>query len=206
MNKVELFERIKELFSKSKEDETQEIFVDVSGEDSMFRVFDKFEVDSKIEKLDEDGLTELEDGTYTIDNKSVEVKDSKIVSISEINVEGDEGEETPTDEAEETGTKEPELTEFSNEKMFELVANALDVFENIQKQLNTVIEENKTLTEKFEAITVENKTVTENFESIKTELEEFKKEAQTVPTNFKKEIQNSDRAQTPLDFILKTKK
>jgi len=176
MNKKEVIKAIKALFSTEEnvvEDSTVEQFLDVkTTEGRILRVEDML-VNAPIQEVTEDGLVDLEDGEYELeDGLKVVVAGGLISDLVEPEMEEEVEEEVPAEEEafEETeevaeveeeveATEEVEETEEVSEveeevdseltELLELINGMVGEFNSMREEFNALKEENSALKERF---------------------------------------------------------
>lgn len=165
MNTKEKIQKITKILFGTEEQEQEVTFVDVKTDDGKILRLDDIAVDQVVQEVSEDGLVEVEDGTYVLEGgASIVVVDGVITEV----IEGEEEEATEEEVIEEEMAVE-EVVEESNE-------------DAILKALENVAERIGAIESKF----------TEQDKEVKAKLEEFGKSASVEHTKTKVEFKEEN--------------
>ena len=199
MNKKEVIKAIKALFSTEEnvvEDSTVEQFLDVkTTEGRILRVEDML-VNAPIQEVTEDGLVDLEDGEYELeDGLKVVVAGGLISDLVEPEMEEEEEEEEEVPAEEEAFEETEEVAEVEEEvEATEEVEEVSEVEEEVDSELTELLElingmvgEFNSMREEFNALKEENSALKERFNKF---AEEPSEERTTTKVDFNKVDRN----------------
>jgi hypothetical protein len=163
MNKMEILNKVKELFSTHKENNMEEtaMFIDVKTESGMILRISEMVIGGSVKEVTEGGEMDVEPGDYMIDGIIITVEEGLISNIVE----------SETEEENDENIEPVEPVEPEQEMKSEV--------ENKPKK----IVEQHTQTIEFNEL---KELIVENFEKIKGELKDLKSENEKLKSRFEK--------------------
>lgn len=173
MNKSEILSKIKSFFSETNTDVEDMKFIDLKTKEGLILRVDNLEPEMLIQEVTEEGLIDLEDGTYELeDGLRLVVENKMIKEILEPEVIEEEEDEVEV-ELEETPTNHSADIELLKEEIKSL-KEIVSKFESIQTEI-----------ESLKSVKDDLKTSNEKFEALNLEFSEFKKSPTAKPLETK---------------------
>jgi chromosome segregation ATPase len=191
MNKKEVLGKIRELFT-SKEEEvavaTEEVvvenqYLDMKSKEGKILRVDELLVGSSIKEVTEDGLVDVEDGEYELEEDvKIVVEGGVIKDVEEMETE--EEEEVEATEEEETFEEEvSEEVEAVEEVTEEVVEEEVSELEEILNLLTDISKNYESMKEEFNSLREENTQLKERFNKVANEPSEVSTPTKKVDFN-----------------------
>lgn len=188
MNKKEVLGKIKELFS-SKEEEvavaTEEVveenqYVDMKSKDGKILRVDELLVGATIKEVTEEGLVDVEDGEFELEEGfKILVEGGVVKDVEEMETE----EEEEVEATEEEETFEEEVVEVTEEVTEEVVEEEVSELEEILNLLTDISNKYESMKEEFNSLREENSVLKERFNKVANEPSEQSTSTKKVDFN-----------------------